>query len=96
MLYLGANVPLDSWLRTVRETGAPVAVVAVVTHSDVAEAAVVAEALRTTSRPLICAVGGPLADDIPDALGAIRLPETLDDAVAAVARIISPRRGSTM
>ncbi len=96
VLYLGANVPLDSWLRTVRETGAPVAVVAVVTDSDVAEAAVVAEALLTTSRPLICAVGGPLADDISDAIGAIRLPETLDDAVAAVARIISPRRVSAM
>ena len=89
VLYLGANVPLDSWLRTARETGAPVAVLAVVTESDVAAAAIVAGALRTTSQPLICAVGGPLAGDLPDALGAIRLPETLDDAVAAVARILS-------
>lgn len=88
VLYLGANVPLDSWLRTIRETGAPVAVLAVVTRADVAAATVVAEALRATSRPLICAVGGPFAHDVPGALGAIRLPETLDAAVAAVARIV--------
>lgn len=96
VLYLGANVPLDSWLRTVRETGAPVAVLGVVTQSDVAAATVVAEALRVTSRPLICAVGGPSADDVPDALGAIRLPETLDAAIAAVARIVNPSGVATV
>ncbi len=90
VLYLGANVPLESWLRTVRETGAPVAVIAVVTESDIAAAAVVVEALRTTSRPMICAVGGALAGEVPDDLGAMRLPVSLDDAVAAVARLVGP------
>jgi methanogenic corrinoid protein MtbC1 len=94
VLYLGANVPLESWLRTVRETGAPVAVIAVVTESDIAAAMVVVEALRTTSRPMICAVGGALAGGVPDALGAVRLPESLDDAVAALARLVGPSGAS--
>lgn len=65
VLYLGANVPLESWLRTVRETGAPVVVLGVVTSGDVTSAAVVAEALRTVAQPPTCFLGGPLARQVP-------------------------------
>jgi methanogenic corrinoid protein MtbC1 len=87
VLYLGANVPLESWLTTARETAASVAVLAVVTPSDVSAAAVVIEALGTMVRPPKCALGGPLARDVPEGLGAMLLPERLDDAVAAVVEI---------
>ena len=59
VLYLGANVPLESWLRTVRETAAPIVVLGVVTPSDVVAAGAVVDALRVSPRPPICLVGGP-------------------------------------
>jgi methanogenic corrinoid protein MtbC1 len=85
VLYLGANVPLESWLRTVRETNAPVVVLGVVTEADVASATVVAEALRTLESPPLCYLGGPLAHDVPETSGVERLPESIDAAVARVA-----------
>jgi methanogenic corrinoid protein MtbC1 len=84
VLYLGADVPLESWLRTARETAAPVVVLAVVIPSDVAPATVVVEALRSMARPPTCALGGALAHEVPASLGALLLPGSLDQAVAAV------------
>ena len=88
VLYLGADVPLESWLETFGETTAVVAVLAVVTHSDVAAAAAVVEALGSVARPPRCLLGGPAAGHVPDGLGATRLPERLDDAVAALVEIL--------
>jgi methanogenic corrinoid protein MtbC1 len=87
VLYLGADVPLDSWLQTVRETAAPVVVLAVVIPSDVTPAIVVVEALRAMAHPPTCALGGALAHEVPASLGAVQLPESLDRAVAAVLEI---------
>lgn len=84
VLYLGANVPLESWLRTVRETAAPVVVLGVVTPSDVVAAGAVVDALRVSPRPPNCLVGGPLSAASLDGVRTIRLPIALDDAVAAV------------
>ena len=88
VLYLGANVPLESWLRTLRETAAPVVVLGVVTPSDVVTAGAVVDALNGSARPPICLVGGPPSAASLDGLGAIRLPTPLDDAVAAVAGLL--------
>ena len=88
VLYLGANVPLESWLRTVRETSAPVVVLGVVTPSDVVAAGAVVKALSATASPPICLVGGPLSASSLDGLRTIRLPTPLDDAVAAVVRLL--------
>ena len=91
VLYLGANVPLVSWLRTVRETAAPVVVLGVVTPSDVVAAGAVVDALSASARPPICLVGGPLSAASLDGLGTIRLPTPLDDAVAAVVGLLGSR-----
>jgi len=88
VLYLGANVPLESWLRTVRETRAPIVVLGVVTPSDVVAAGAVVDALSASARPPICLVGGPLSAASLDGVRAIRLPTPLDDAVAAVGRLL--------
>ena len=88
VLYLGANVPLESWLRTARETRAPVVVLGVVTPADLAAAAEVVRALRRSRRPPTCLVGGPFAPDSPDSPGTVRLPTALDDAVATVAEML--------
>ncbi len=88
VLYLGANVPLESWLRTVRETGAPIVVLGVVTPADVVAAGAVVDALSVSAKPPICLVGGPLSAASLDGLRTIRLPTPLDDAVAAVVRLL--------
>ncbi len=88
VLYLGANVPIESWLRTVRETAAPVVVLGVVTPSDVVAAGAVIDALSASARPPICLVGGPLSAASLDGQRTIRLPIALDDAVAAVVGLL--------
>lgn len=83
-LYLGANVPVEGWLRTVRETGVAAIVLGVVTASDVANAIAVIEALRSVEHPPICAVGGPSAAALATELGAVRLPDTIEAGVLAL------------
>ena len=85
VLYLGANVPVDSWVRTVRETGAAVVVLGAVTRTDPAAAGLVAEALRALPNPPLCFVGGPRAGTLPEGPWTARLPATLEQSVAAVA-----------
>jgi hypothetical protein len=90
VLYLGANVPLESWLRTVRETGAPVVVLGVVTSGDVASATVVAESLRTVAQPPACFLGGSQARQVT--LGSASwLPEPIEDAVSHVLDAVGSR-----
>ena len=84
VLYLGADVPLSSWVDTVQTAAAPIVVLGVVVGSDLAAAELVIEALHRSAAPPICVVGGPLAGELPEALGAIRLPQRLDDAVAVL------------
>lgn len=82
VLYLGADVPLESWLRTALETEAPLVVLGVVTIADVAAATLVAEGLRTLARPPRCFLGGALARSVQVSDGVGWLPDPLDDAVA--------------
>ncbi len=83
-VYLGANVPLESWVTAVERARAPVVVVGAVSGSDVAAAAGVVASLHRMPRPPIVAVGGQCASDAIDGTEAVALPERLDDAVAAV------------
>ena len=89
VLYLGADVPLESWVRTARETAAPIVVLGIVTASDLAAAGEVVRALRNATPPPICLVGGPLAPAAPQTPGAIQLPAALDEAVATVVRLLA-------
>ncbi len=84
VLYLGANVPLESWLRTVRETGAPIVVLGVVTRADISSATTVIEALGTALPAPTCYLGGPLAREVPRAAGTQWLPEAIDEAVGTI------------
>lgn len=93
VLYLGANVPQASWLRTTRETGAPLAVIGVVTPPDVDAAVRVIASLRGTDRPPICLVGGPLAADPAIPSDVDRLSGRLDEAVAVMERLLRPGKG---
>ena len=64
VLYLGANVPLESWLRMVRETAVPAVVLGAVATVDSASLAVVVDAIQTIDRPPTCFAGGPAALDL--------------------------------
>ncbi len=90
VLYLGADVPLESWLTAVETSRAPVAVVGVVAASDRAAAAEVVTSLRAASRPPIAALGGTRANEISPATGALVLPSSIDDAVDTVLGLIPP------
>lgn len=89
VLYLGADVPLESWVRTARETAAPIVVLGVVTASDLAAAGEVVRALRKATLQPICLVGGPLAPEAPEMPGTVRLPAALDEAVATALRLLA-------
>lgn len=86
VVYLGADVPLESWLVAVQETDARIVVLGVVVPSDVGPALAVVKALKTMPRPVTCLVGGPRAQDVR---GVLRLPDPIKDAVAVVIDLVA-------
>jgi MerR family transcriptional regulator, light-induced transcriptional regulator len=82
VVYLGADVPVASWLIAAEATRAGMAVVGVIGASDVPSAAEVVTALRSTSRPLAIALGGPRAQELGEQSNAIVLPTGVEDAVS--------------
>ena len=84
VVYLGANVPLDSWVTAVRTTGASVAVVGAVSASEVAAAARVVAALGQMDDAPIVVVGGSHAAKAAERTAAAVVPGSLDGAVQAV------------
>ena len=92
VLYLGADVPLASWLSAADTSRARVAVIGVVNSTDVRAARDVTRALRASARPPTVALGGPRAHQLDGDLGAVVLPDRIDEAVVAVRdRLKSPR-----
>lgn len=61
VLYLGADVPVESWVDAATESAAKAAVVGVVTSRDVSPATEVANALHAGRPDLVLAVGGASA-----------------------------------
>lgn len=92
VVYLGANVPLASWLIAAEATRAPIAILGVVGASDVPSAAEVVAALRSMSRPLSIALGGARAQEIGDLSNATVLPAGVEDAVRATRGLLAPAR----
>ncbi|MCV0402309.1 MAG: MerR family transcriptional regulator [Chloroflexi bacterium] len=85
--YLGADVPLESWLAAVRQTSARCVVIGAPTPADAATASEAVEALRAAHPGLIVAVGGKAASQLPAGL-AERLPADLASAVDALGRLL--------
>ncbi|MGZ9161216.1 MAG: MerR family transcriptional regulator [Candidatus Limnocylindrales bacterium] len=88
VVYLGADVPVASWLAAVEATGAPVAVIGAIGAPDVGAAAEVMTALRASSRPPAVALGGHRAAQVDRAPGSVVLPDDLEDAVSAVRHLL--------
>jgi DNA-binding transcriptional MerR regulator len=84
--YLGADVPVASWVEAVRRTGAWLVVLGVVTPSDREPAIETAESIRRSRPDVLVALGGASAPPPPaDAPASwIRLPDRVVDAAAFV------------
>ena len=81
VVYLGADVPVASWVAAVERTGARAVAFGVVMDDDVAFADQVVGALRAAHPELVVAVGGHRAPTVGNG-GVVRLPGRLSDAVA--------------
>lgn len=89
VLYLGADVPVASWLRVVAERRPRAAVIAVIQHADRASALDVVRALRDATHAPIIALGGRSAAwDGSEETALTVLPDRIVDAAAAVARLV--------
>ena len=84
VLYLGADVPIDSWVDAAKESTAQAAIIGVVTDRDVAPARDVVAALRQARPDLQLAFGGAFASRPAAADGVTVLPERVVDAARAV------------
>ena len=84
VLYLGADVPLASWVTAVETSLAPVALVAVVAATDVAAADEVVRALRRAPSQPTVVLGGVRAHELREAEGSVLLPASMDEAVAVI------------
>ena len=94
VLYLGSNVPLESWLRMVRETGVSAVVLGAVATVDSAGVSVVVDAINTLDGPPTCFAGGPAALERQSATGAVELPASMDEAVVMVLATVNSTRGA--
>ncbi len=97
--YLGADVPVTSWVDAARNTSATAVVIGVATSADAAPAAAVVRALRAAMPTLTIALGGRAAAEVPNEAGAGSL--LLDRGIVGsagdlAARLaVPPRRRAT-
>jgi methanogenic corrinoid protein MtbC1 len=89
VLYLGADVPLASWVTAVEETRARVVVIGAVTATDAVSARRVIEGMPDGSATPRLFVGGAAAGRLAAPGGdVVVLPERLDEAVSVVAALL--------
>jgi hypothetical protein len=87
VVYVGSDLPVESWQRAVQAFPTEVAVLGVPTSDDTAKAAETARALHEVQPDLVIAAGGGCADDLPEYV--VRLPDAIADAARAVERLFS-------
>ena len=89
VLYLGPDLPVESWVAAASGRSAPAAVIGVPTRSDVRPASAVLTALREARPAIVLAAGGEEAARVAAVTGAIELPPRLTEAVAILNRAIA-------
>jgi methanogenic corrinoid protein MtbC1 len=88
VLYLGADVPVASWIDVMREPRHRLAVIGIVRADDRGEALAVIRGVGEVSRRPV-AVGGASAEwDAGIAAGAVLLPHRIRDAASAAAAMV--------
>ena len=86
VLYLGADVPVDSWLEAVRTHRAQAAILSVVMSTDRPSAAVVADRLKHVEPALLLASGGASGTDLAPSV--TTLPETIAAAAHRIDELV--------
>jgi DNA-binding transcriptional MerR regulator len=84
VLYLGPDLPAESWSAAAEQRAAVAAVVGVPTRADVGRARAVLTALRASRSGMLLAVGGEEAGRLAGTEGVVQLP---GDLVAAVSTL---------
>lgn len=84
VLYLGSEVPVESWVDAAVESAARAAVIGVVTSSDVSPAREVGSALLGARPDLVVAFGGASAGDLSATSEFIVLPGRVTEAAQAL------------
>ena len=92
VLYLGANVPVPSWMRTAAAVGAPAAVVGAIVDRDVPAATDVVRSLLSSGNPPAIFVGGRAAPAVAEATGVAALPDLVEAAVQVVRQRLQASR----
>ncbi len=88
VLYLGADVPVTSWVHVIMQNRARMAVVAVVQEADRIAALEVARALRDAGlRPTLAVGGGGARWEGAEEAGMVVLPDRINEAAAVAARL---------
>jgi MerR family transcriptional regulator, light-induced transcriptional regulator len=85
VVYLGADLPVASWVRAVHAFPTRAAVLAVQTTDDRPAAVRTAQALMTARPDLPVAAGGAQSEDL--AGGVVTLPKSITEAVVALERL---------
>ena len=91
VLYLGADVPLESWRAAATTTDATVAVIGVTSRSDARSATAVIGELRAADTPIALAVGGASAHALGDPQEALALSDGIENAVTEVRALVAGR-----
>lgn len=87
VVYLGADLPVASWVRAVHAFPTRAAVIAVPTADDRDAAARTAAALQKGRPDIVVAAGGRYCDDLGS--GVVALPQPITEASAAVDTLAS-------
>ncbi|HEY0774158.1 MAG TPA: MerR family transcriptional regulator [Nocardioidaceae bacterium] len=85
VVYLGADLPVASWVRAVHTFPTRAAVLAVQTTDDRPAAVRTAQALMTARPDLPVAAGGAQSEDL--AAGVVTLPRSITEAAVALERL---------
>jgi DNA-binding transcriptional MerR regulator/methylmalonyl-CoA mutase cobalamin-binding subunit len=94
VVYLGADVPYESWLDAIAVTNPRAVVIAIATADDQAAARNVVDAIDT-GPPLLIAVGGSASGDavLPDDV--LRLPDGIATSATALEQALSAGAAAT-
>jgi MerR family transcriptional regulator, light-induced transcriptional regulator len=91
VLYLGADLPVAEWVAAVERTEPQAVVIGAVIRADGGPAAAVANAVAARRPDLVIAYGGPAAPSPGPSDAAIRLPDDVREAIAALRGAIAAR-----
>ena len=88
VVYLGSNVPVDSWAAAIRATAARVVVLGAIGPDDVAPARAVIAAVQSSTAAASVAIGGSVAPAVVEGTTALALPQPIEAAVEAVRELV--------